>query len=230
MKPSLNKVPKHVAIVLDGNRRFAKRLMLKPFKGHEWGAKKIQQLFEWCKEFGIHELTLYAFSVENFNRPKAEFDYLMNLFVKEFQRCMQDARIHTNKIRINFVGRVWMFPKKVQDAMQDLVDETKNYSDYVVNFAMGYGGRQEIVDAVNKILKTGAKKVDEKIISENLYLSSEPDMIIRTGGEQRTSNFLPWQGIYSEYIFLKINWPEFEKEDFVRCITEFGLRERRFGR
>jgi len=236
MKPSGNKIPKHVAIILDGNRRFSKRLMMKPWRGHEWGAKKVEKLVDWCKELGVKELTLYAFSVENFNRPKREFDYLMDLFKKEFDRMKDDPRIYKNKIRINVIGRIWMFPKDVQERMKEIMERTKNHDKYVINFAMAYGGRTEVVDAVKKVaeqIKKGKLRIEdinEESFSRNLYMVDEPDLIIRTGGTKRMSNFLPLQGAYSELIFLDKMWPEFEKEDFIKCVEEYGERERRFGK
>lgn len=230
------KTLKHLGIILDGNRRFAKRLMIKPWKGHEWGAKKLERLFEWCKEFDIKELTLYCFSIQNFNRPKKEFDYLMNLFRAEFKKLKNDARIHKNKIRINVIGRTNLFPKDIQQSMKEVMERTKNHSRYVINFAMGYGGREEIVDAVRRIArdvkkgKIDADKIDEKAISKNLYLKSEPDLIIRTGGEHRTSNFLLWQSSYSELLFIEKMWPEFSKKDLALAISNYQQRERRFGR
>jgi len=233
---SKNKVPKHVGIILDGNRRFSKRLMLKPHKGHEWGAKKVEKLFDWCKELGIKEVTLYSFSVENFNRPKKEFDFLMNIFKKEFNRLKEDKRLDEDKVRINFIGRIWMFPKEIQETMNYLMEKTKEHDNYVVNFAMAYGGRAEVIDAVKKIasqVKKGEVDVDsinEESFSKNLYMEDEPDLIIRTGGEKRTSNFLIWQSHYSEWMFLEKMWPEFEKEDLIKCVEEYGARKRRFGR
>ena len=231
-----SKVPKHIGIILDGNRRLAKRLMVKPWKGHDWGAKKVEELLNWCKEFDIRQLTLYAFSIENFDRPKKEFDYLMNLFRKEFSRLKDDKRIHENKIRINVVGRIWMFPKDVQESMKEIMEKTKDYSNYVINFAMAYGGRTEVIDATRKVAemvkngKINVEDINEEVFSKNLYFNDEPDLIIRTGGEKRTSNFLIYQGAYSEWIFLEKTWPEFEKEDLKKAIVEYGERERRFGR
>ncbi len=211
--------------------------MMKPYKGHEWGAKKVESLLEWCKEFDIKELTLYVFSIENFNRPKKEFDYLMNLFRKEFTRLKDDERIHKNKIKINVIGRTWMFPKDVQDSIKVIMEKTKDYNNYVINFAMAYGGRTEVVDATRKIAKMvkngkiNVEDINEELFSKNLYFKDEPDLIIRTGGEVRTSNFLIWQSIYSEWIFmLDKMWPEFEKEDLAKCIEEYKKRDRRFGR
>ena len=236
MKPSQGNVPKHVGIILDGNRRFAKRLMLKPWKGHEWGAKKGKKLLEWCKDLDIKELTLYTFSIENFNRPKKEFDYLMQLFQKEFEKVKKDPRIKENDIKINFIGRISMFPEEVYNAMKELMEATKNNKSYTINFAMAYGGRDEIIDATKKIAeqvkqgKLNIEEINKKTFEENLYTASAPEMVIRTGGEKRSSNFLPWQTVYSEWFYLEKMWPEFEKEDFIQCLEEYSNRQRRFGR
>jgi len=234
----MNKIPKHIGIILDGNRRFAKKLMLKPWKGHEWGKDKIEKIFEWCKEIGIKELTLYTFSVQNFNRPKNEFDYLMNLFNETFTELMtkEENKKKLEQICVRFIGRTWMFPKEVQESMKKLTENTKNNKPYTINFAMAYGGREEVIDAVKKIadsVKKGELDVDtinEESFSKNLYLQSEPELIIRTGGDCRTSNFLIWQSHYSEWFFLEKTWPEFEKQDLISVINQFSKRERRFGR
>ena len=234
MKSSNNKVPKHLGLVLDGNRRFAKRLMLKPWLGHEWGAKKTEKLFGWCKEYGIKELTLYTLSLENFNRPKREFNYLMDLFKKEFSRFEKDHRL--KEIKVNFIGRLWMFPKDIQKIMYNIMNKTKKNKDFILNFAMAYSGRAEVIDAIKKLAKqikndeVDIDKINEDIFKNYLYLKSEPDLIIRTGGENRTSNFLIWQSHYSEWIFLDILWPEFSKKDFITCLNDYAARERRFGR
>ena len=230
-----SKIPKHIGIIIDGNRRFAKRLIMKPWKGHEWGAKKFEQLLEWCKEYNIKELTLYTFSIENFNRPRDEFDFLMKLFEREAKAVLKNKRIHENKIRINFIGRIHMFPKNIQEKMQQIMEMTKDYSGYTINLAMAYGGRAEIIDATKKIskqIKEGKldiEDINEEVFKKNIYLESEPDLIIRTS-ESRLSGFLLWQGSYAEIIFLpEILWPEFEKKHFVQCLEEYSKRERRFG-
>ncbi|MBR9677388.1 di-trans,poly-cis-decaprenylcistransferase [Candidatus Woesearchaeota archaeon] len=230
-------VPKHVGIILDGNRRFAKRLMLKPWKGHEWGARKVEKLFEWAKELEIKELTLYAFSIENFDRPKEEFDYLMTLFYKEFEKLVSDEKkLSENKIKFRFIGRINMFPQEVREQMRLLMDKTKDFNDYIVNFAMAYGGRAEVIDATKKIaeqVKSGKLDVDainDEVFKKNLYMSDEPDLIIRTSGERRTSGFLLYQADYAELAFVDKFWPEFEKEDFVKIIEDYSKRERRFGK
>lgn len=232
----MNKDPKHIGIILDGNRRFAKRLMLEPWKGHELGFEKLKKLFKWCKELNIKELTLYCFSMQNFNRPKKEFDYLMDIFEKAFNEILTNEDILKYKIKINVIGRYYLLPEKVQIAIKKAVDATKNYNDYKINIALAYGGREEIIDAMKKIAEKVKNKdlkineINEKTFAENLYLDKEPDLIIRTGGEKRTSNFLPWQSIYSEWFFLEKIWPEFEKQDLINIIEEYKNRERRFGK
>lgn len=228
-----SKVPRHVAIILDGNRRYAKKIGLQPWKGHEFGVKKLEQLMEWCRELGIRELTLYSFSTENFSRTKAEKDFLFSIFKREFSSMKHREDIFKNKVRVNVIGRLEMFPGPIKKAMLDIMEKTKKHKSLTVNFAMAYGGRQEIVDAFKKIIikskKLNPNQVNENLISQNLYLKSEPDMVIRPGGEVRTSNFLTWQSVYSEWFFTQKLWPEFTKEDLIKCIEEFNKRERRFG-
>jgi tritrans,polycis-undecaprenyl-diphosphate synthase [geranylgeranyl-diphosphate specific] len=232
----MSDTPKHIGIILDGNRRFAKTLNLSPWKGHEYGSKKLKNLLEWCRELGIKELTLYCFSMQNFNRPKREFDYLMKIFKETFNEIMENKDIDKYKIKINFIGRYNLFPDDVQDKIHKIIDKTKDYDSYKVNIALAYGGREEIIDAVKKIAEKvknneiNTKEINEKIVQENLYLKSEPDLIIRTGGEKRTSNFLTWQSIYSEWFFIEKMWPEFEKQDLINIVYEFNKRERRFGK
>ncbi len=228
------KIPNHIGLVLDGNRRAAKRLMKQPWKGHEWGYKKVRELLSWCEEYNIKELTLYAFSLENFNRPKKEFNYLMNLFTKAYKELQKEKKL--NKIKVKFIGRLSLFPQKVQKEMYSLMEKTKNHKPFKINLAMAYSGRAEIVDAVRKIVERAkynglsVQDVDEKLISSNLYLNSDPDLVIRTS-EQRLSGFLTWQSVYSEVIFLpNVLWPEFSKKDFIGCLEEYSRRQRRFGK
>ncbi|MGV8140904.1 MAG: polyprenyl diphosphate synthase [Candidatus Woesearchaeota archaeon] len=228
--------PKHIAIILDGNRRFAKRLMLEPWKGHDYGRKKVEELLEWSKELGIKELTFYAFSMQNFNRPKQEFDYLMGIFKSAFIGFLKEPRFDEYKVHVRVIGRYNLFPKDVVEALEQAMERTKNYDQYYLNFALAYGGREELTDAMKKIALKVAEgelkpeDVNEKIIQENLYMQSEPDLIIRTGGEKRTSNFLMWQASYSEWFFIDKTWPEFTKEDLVEIFTQYKQRERRFGK
>ena len=230
----VSKVPKKIAIILDGNRRFAKKLGLQPWKGHEYGMKKLEELFGWCLELGIKELTLYSFSTENFNRAKNEIDFLFGLFKKKFDEIRKGRDIFKNEVRVNVIGRSYMFPKDIQKAMAEVAEKTKNNRKLTVNFALAYGGRQEIVDSFKRIIKNNPNinpdKINEMLITQNLYLQSEPDMVIRPGGEMRTSNFLTWQSVYSEWIFIDKFWPEFTKKDLIECIEEFNRRERRYGK
>jgi len=160
----------------------------------------------------------------------------MKLSKEFFENAKTNKKIHENRIRIKFIGRIHLFPKEVYKKMKELEEATKNYSDYKINFAMAYGGREEILDAVKmlgKEIKNGKVKIDklnEEVFSKFLYLDSEPDLIIRTGGEHRTRNFLAWQSVYSEWSFLEKTWPEFEKQDLTACIKDFEKRERTFGR
>lgn len=228
---------KHLGIIMDGNRRFAKRLMNNPWKGHEWGARKVENVIEWCIEMKIREVTLWSFSIENMKRPKDEFDFLMNLFEKEFEGVTSNEKVHKNKVRINVIGRTDLLPERVQSAIKKAIDSTKDYRNYTVNFAIAYGGRQEILDATRKIAEAVKdNKMDLSAIDENSYRkflytngTPDPDMIIRTSGEKRTSGFLIWQSAYSELYFSDKLWPEFEKEDLMAAVNDFKFRKRRFG-
>jgi|TARA_Y100000310_G_C20555610_1_gene750344 tritrans,polycis-undecaprenyl-diphosphate synthase [geranylgeranyl-diphosphate specific] len=222
--------PKHIAIVLDGNRRYAKKVGIPKLKGHEKGYGKIRDFLAWCIELGIKEVTLYCFSTENFNRNKEEVNYLFNLFRKNIGEFKKDKTIHDNKVRISFIGRLSMFPGDLQKSMYEIMDLTKNYNNYKLNLALAYGARSEIVDAFKKILSKGIKKIDEDIISKNLYIPDDVDIFIRPGGEKRLSNFLLWQSSYAELVFIDQLWPEMTKEDLAEIIKEFKKRERRFGR
>lgn len=225
-----DKNPKHIACVLDGNRRYAKKLGIPTFKGHEKGFNKIKDLLKWCIELGVKEVTLYCFSTENFKRNKKEVDYLFNLFRKKIGDFKKDKAIHDNKVKVSFIGRLNMFPEDMQKAMKEVMEATKGYGSYKLNLALAYGGRSEIVDAVKKIISKNIKDVDEDVIAENLYLPNDVDIFIRPGGEKRISNFLLWQSSYSELFFIDKLWPEFTKEDLTAIIDEFKRRERRFGK
>lgn len=219
----------HIGIILDGNRRFAKSLDQKPWKGHEAGAKKIEELLDWAEELDVKELTLYCFSIENFNRTKEEVEFLMSLFKKWFKKFENDERIKKNGIKIRFIGEKNLLSKDIQEIMNRIENKTKNNDNYIINFALAYGGRQEILSAIKKLIKE-KKEVNEKNFQGSLWLSDEPDFIIRTGGEKRTSNFLLWQSAYSEWVFFDKMWPEFTKQDLEKSIKEFRNRERRFGK
>ncbi len=223
--------PNHIGIILDGNRRFAKRLMLEPWKGHEYGEEKVEKLLDWANELGIKEFTLYCLSVENIkNRPKSELEYLFKVFRHAFRNIERD-KIEKYKIKIRFIGNLSLLPEDLAEQCRVLEKETSGNSNYIINFALAYGGRQEIIEAVKKIVRNKVREedVNEETFKKALWLEDEPDLIIRTGGEKRTSNFLPWQSSYSELIFLDKLWPEFDKEDLIACVQEFNSRKRRFG-
>ncbi len=219
----------HIAIILDGNRRFAKRLMLEPWKGHEYGAKKVEALIDWCHELKISELTIYSFSMQNFGRPKQEFEYLMKLMREAFEKFKDNPKIDHYGIKVNILGRYQLFPPDVVEIFDAVMKKTAHNNKFVINFAMAYGGREELLDAIKAIAgeiadgKLDPKTIDEHTISSHLYTTSEPDIIIRT-------NFLPWQSVYSELFFVDKAWPEFEKEDLLAILEEFSHRERRFGK
>lgn len=230
MKSKLN----HIAIILDGNRRYANKLGLPPWEGHRRGAKKVEELLNWIVEFDIKELTLYCFSIENFNRSKLEIEYILNLFRSYLKKLYSDKRVKDNKIKINFIGNLNLFPEDIQYQMNEITKKTRHYNKYILNLAFGYSGRTEIVEGIKKVIKDlkegNIDNIDENKFKEYLYLSSYPDLLIRTGGEKRISNFLLYQVAYTEFVFLDKLWPEFTKEDFKRCIEEFYKRERRFGK
>jgi len=226
----------HIGIILDGNRRYAKKRLLEPWKGHEMGADKIEKLCEWCKELSVNEITLYAFSTENFKRDDKEVFFLMNIFKKECRRILESKRVKDEKLCVRFIGRRELFDDELRNLMDEVEKSTDENETFKLNLAIGYGGRQEIVDGVKKVIELSKKgMIDEKDVDVDnfksyLYLNSEPDMIIRTGGEKRLSNFLTWQSAYSELIFLDKMWPEFEKEDLIYSLDEYKQRERRFGK
>jgi tritrans,polycis-undecaprenyl-diphosphate synthase [geranylgeranyl-diphosphate specific] len=209
--------------------------MAKPWKGHEWGAKKLREVLEWVRDAGIQELTVYAFSIQNFDRPKEEFKYLMDVFKAEAKSLLEDKRLMGGDLRIRFIGRTSMFPKDVQELMHALEEKTLKNTKHQLNFAMAYGGREEIIDAVKKLaheVETGninSENITEETIDHAMYIESKPDLIIRTGGEKRLSNFLNWQNSYSELFFIDVLWPDFSKENLQEILAEYSQRERRFG-
>jgi len=231
-------IPKHIAIIMDGNRRFAKDVGLKPEAGHIFGRDKIEETLDWCMELGIKNLTLYAFSTENFNRKPEEVEELMNLCRRELQRASEDKRIHKNRIKINVIGHLESLPQDIQKAAKDLMEKTKDYNNYSLNIALAYGGREEILQAIRKIAEDVEKgeikpeEITEEDFSKYLYTKDipDPDLILRTSGEERISNFLLWQLAYSELYFSDVYWPAFQKKDFLKAISTYQQRKRRFGR
>ena len=221
------KMPEHVAIIMDGNRRFARRRRLPPNVGHVFGTRKAEDVLNWCWELGIRNVTVYAFSTENFNRSEEEKRNIFSLVAREFERLAKDRRIHRNEVRVRVVGRRELLPEYVRRAIKVVEDATRNYGRFRLNVALAYGGRQEILDAVRAILrdvrdgKLKSGEISEKVVERYLYGDgrySRVDLLIRTGGEQRLSNFLTWQTPDSVACFLDVYWPEFRKIDLLRAI------------
>jgi tritrans,polycis-undecaprenyl-diphosphate synthase [geranylgeranyl-diphosphate specific] len=231
--------PEHIAIILDGNRRWASGKDLSPWFGHEKGAEKVEQLLDWCLKLDVKSITVYAFSTENFRRTKSEIEEIMRISEEEFRRILTDERIHKNRVRVTFIGRVKMLPESMQQLMMEVENATRNYNDHFLSIAFAYGGRAEIVDAAKKIAEEVQKgelapeKVNEQIFEQYLYTShlpkQDPDLIIRTSGEERLSGFLLWQSAYSELCFLDVYWPDFRLIDLLRAVRTFEERKRRFG-
>ncbi len=232
-------MPKHIAVIMDGNRRYAKEIMKTDDVniGHELGRKKVEELVKWCGDLGIRVLTVYAFSTENFNRDKDEVDYLLALIRKMLDEVAENENTHKYKVRVKIIGDRDNLPKNLTDAIDNVEEATKDYDDYHFNIAVAYGGRQEIVTAIKKIAQSvkdeslDIEDINEKMISENLYTSDDPDpdLILRTSGELRLSNFLIWQLAYSELYFTDVYWPGFRYIDFLRALRSYQQRSRRYG-
>ena len=231
--------PEHIAIILDGNRRWASGKIVDPWLGHEKGADKVEELLDWCLRLGVRSITLYAFSTENFRRDQVEVQEIMRIAGERFRKILTDERIHKNKVRVKVLGRVSLLPDPLRQLILDVEERTKDYDQHFLNFAFAYGGRAEIVDAARKIAqevhegKLEPEKVDEKTFEGYLYTShmpqQDPDLIIRTSGEERLSGFLLWQSAYSELCFLDVYWPDFRKIDLLRSVRTFQKRKRRYG-
>ncbi len=232
------KLPEHIGVIMDGNRRLARKLGAKPWTGHRLGARKLEEFLEWCIQLGIKTVTTYAFSTENFSRPKEEVDRLFDIFEEYFYKIASDDRIHRNRVRIKAIGKVERFPERVRRAIRHAEMRTKEYDNLLLNVAVAYGGRQEIVDAFRKMgekIERGemrATDITEEEVSRHLYTTGipDPDLIIRTSGEERISGFLLWQSAYSELYFCESYWPGFRKIDFLRALRTYQQRQRRFGR
>ena len=230
--------PEHIAIIMDGNRRFAREIGLRPVEGHAHGRNKLEELLTWGMEVGTKILTVYAFSSENWTRSEDEVRELMKLFEESFYKAGDDKRVHKNKISIKVLGLVSSLPDNVQKAIAYAEGKTKDYDNYRLNLAIAYGGREEIIQAIREIaekVKSGhidVEDINEKTFAGYLYTAElpDPDLILRTSGEIRVSNFLLWQLAYSELYFVDVYWPGFRKIDFLRAIRSYQQRTRRYGK
>ena len=221
----------HIAIIMDGNGRWAQEKGMDRIFGHKEGAKSAKKVIEACSDLNINYLTLYAFSTENWNRPQFEVDSLMSLLSSMLKNEIKE--LERNNIVFNVVGRVEDLPKSVQNIISDVIDRTKHNTGLILSLALSYGGRQEIIDAVNKIIVSKKSEIiDEENVKNNLYCPEipDPDLIIRTAGEYRLSNFLLWQSAYAELFVSQKNWPDFKKKDLMEALKDFENRDRTFGK
>ena len=226
----MSNVPVSVGVIMDGNRRWAKEAGLPQLEGHRRGLEKVRELADWAQEAGVKEVILYAFSTENWNRSKEEVEYLMNLFEESFDTFAKD--LEKKEVKIRFIGQRERLPQTLQKKMQEAEEKTKEGTKGIFTVAISYGGRAEIVAATNALLASGVKSVDEEGFRAVMWSAdlAYPDIIIRTGGDQRLSNFLAWQSAYSELFFPKTKWPAFTKEEFGSILADYASRERRLGK
>jgi len=221
---------------MDGNGRWAKQRGLPRIKGHEEGAESVSTVMTACRKMGVKYITLYAFSTENWNRPKAEVDALMELLASFLDNRKHE--LHDNKVRLHVTGRIKDLSRNLQNKLAEVMAETEKYDEAHLVLALSYSGREEIVHAARTIAEKAArgeidpKNLDEKMFASHLYLPDipDPDLLIRTSGEMRVSNFLLWQISYSELYITDVLWPDFREEELAKAIEEYGLRERRFGK
>ena len=228
-------IPQHIAIIMDGNRRWARKMGKEVSEGHKAGADNLEKIARFCNKIGVKILTVYAFSTENWKRSESEVSALMLLLKNYLKKFAKNA--NKENIKIEVLGDIQRLDNGLKKSINDAIEKTKNNTGLIVNVALNYGGRDEITNAVKKIaLKIQNKEItvediNEKIISENLYTENQPDpdLLIRTSGEIRTSNFLPWQLVYSEFYFTDVYWPDFGEKDLMEAIHTFNKRNRKFG-
>ncbi len=230
-------VPRHLAIIMDGNRRFARSMGMTVKDGHEKGRDILEELLDWCLEVNIPILTVYALSTENLNRPKEELDGLMDLFDRALRQIAVDERVHRHQIRVRVIGNRDVLPPRVREAIDIAERATQAYTRYRYNVALGYGGRDEIVAAIRELAREvregrlEPEAIDSEAVSRHLYTADlpDPDLVFRTSGEERISNFLLWQSAYSELYFSDVLWPGLTRLEFLRAIRSYQLRQRRYG-
>jgi undecaprenyl diphosphate synthase len=226
-----DKVPYHVAIIMDGNGRWARARGLPRVAGHRAGVENLRRILRACSEFGIRILTIYAFSTENWGRPEAEVRGLMNILETVIDRELR--KLHANGVQLRHIGELNGLSEMLQDKVRRAVELTRNNDQLILNIAFNYGGRQELIQAFRHIVQDGvpAEEIDETLIDYYLYTAGQPnpDLVIRTAGEMRLSNFLLWQASYAEYYSTPAFWPDFGREELLKALVHYALRERRFG-
>ena len=233
-------IPGHIGIILDGNRRWAQNHRLSVDLGHTQGADVVERLLDWCHEIGVKSITLYVLSTENLERPPQEVEEILRLIEERLRNLLTDERIYRYRVRVKALGRLDLLPTSLRAILDEVEEKTKDYDGHFLNICVAYGGRAEITDTVRAIaddVKKGTVRpedITEETISRRLYTAylpnPEPDLIIRTSGEERMSGFLLWQGAYSELVFLDVYWPAFRKIDLLRAIRTYQRRQRRLGR
>jgi undecaprenyl diphosphate synthase len=226
-----NNIPQHIAVIMDGNGRWAKARNLPRLAGHRAGTENLRRVIEGCVEFGVQVLTIYAFSTENWERPEEEVKGLMMIVEDVIDRELKE--LHKNGVQLRHIGRMEGLSPLLQKKVKQAMDLTRNNQKLILNIAFNYGGRDELVCAVREIIREGipADAVDETWISRHLFTAGipDPDLVIRTSGELRVSNFLIWQSAYSEWYFPAVLWPDFDKEELRKALWEYSARDRRFG-
>ena len=235
-----DEIPGHVGIILDGNRRWAQVQGISNRLGHEEGANRAEELLDWCHDLGIKTVTLYVLSTENLDRTPKELAALFCLIEARLNRLLNDVRISKYKVNVRAIGHLDLLPQSIVDLLRAIEGKTEGYSDHYLNIAVAYGGRTEITDVVRSVAqdvksgKLSPEAITEDTVSKRLYTAylpnQEPDLIIRTSGEERTSGFLLWQGAYSELVFVDVFWPAFRYIDLLRAIRTYQKRRRRYGR
>ena len=236
-------IPHHIGIILDGNRRYARENKFeKIVRGHYDGADKLEEVLNWCDEIGVKIVSIWVFSIDNFKRDKTEVTEILEVIEKKMRALVSREDVHNNRIKVRSMGKIELLPDSLQEAIHAAEEVTKDYDKFILNVAVAYGGREEIIDAIRHHLNQEAEKgksIDEiakefapEHIAANLYTSNlpDPDLIIRTSGEIRLSGFLLWQSAYSEYYFCETFWPAFRKIDFLRAIRSYSQRQRRYGK
>ena len=224
--------PKHIAIIPDGNRRWAEMHGLNKQEAYAKGIDHIWDVLKWCREADIKMLTMWGFSLENFKRDEAEIRQLFELFKQNLKKALENEEKEKYSVKVKFFGKISLFPKEIQEMIKKTEEMTSKNSEYQLNLLLSYGGRAEIVDAVNSIINGGIKEVDEEILRKHMYTADvpDPDLIIRTSGEKRLSGLMPWQSVYSEFYFSEKLWPDFSEEDFQAALEDYAKRKRRYGK
>lgn len=222
-------LPTHIGIIMDGNGRWAQKRNLPRYYGHKEGIESVRRVVKTAKKYGVKYLTLYSFSTENWKRPKEEVEFLFKLMEERLKK--EGEKLNKQNVRVRFIGNRKQLPQRLQKIMGDVEELTKNNNGFNLTFAINYGGREEILQAIKKVKKYKIKDLNEDNFKRYLYTKDlpDPDIIVRTAGEKRISNFLLWQSSYSEFYFTKTLWPDFSEEDFLKVLSDYQRRKRKFG-